>query len=69
MSILSIFKSSNKTKTEKAVDKVISELKKNELEVDMIGTDVFRVNMKSLRKSDVVKAQLTAAIKSSQVVS
>ena len=69
MNILSIFKSSNKTKTEKAVDKVISELKKNELEVDMIGTDVFRVNMKSLRKSDVVKAQLTAAIKSSQVVS
>ncbi|MBB1338218.1 hypothetical protein [Pseudoalteromonas sp. SR44-2] len=69
MNIFSIFKSSNKTKTEKAVDKVISELKKNELEVDMIGTDVFRVNMKSLRKSDVVKAQLTAAIKSSQVVS
>ncbi|WP_024607025.1 hypothetical protein [Pseudoalteromonas sp. TAB23] len=61
MSILSIFKSSSKTKTEKAVDKVISELKKNELKVDMIGNETFRINMHSLRKSDVVKAQLEAA--------
>ena len=61
MSILSIFKSSSKTKTEKAVGKIISELKKNELKVDMIGTETFRINMNSLRKSDVVKAQLEAA--------
>jgi len=69
MSIFSIFKSSSKTETDKAVDKVISELNKNELKVDMIGTETFRINMNSLRKSKVVEAQLKAAANSTQVTS
>ena len=59
MGIFGIFKSSSKT--EKAVDKVISEIKKNELKVDMIGNETFRINMNSLRNSKVVEAQLKAA--------
>lgn len=59
MSLLNLFKS--RTETEKAVDKVLSELKKNELKVDMIGSETFRINMNSLRKSKVVEAQLKAA--------
>lgn len=67
MSLLNLFKS--RTETEKAVDKVLSEMKKNELKVDMIGTETFRINMNSLRKSKVVKAQLEAAANSTQVTS
>ncbi|WP_193987486.1 hypothetical protein [Lelliottia steviae] len=67
MSFLNLFKS--RTETEKAVDKVLSEMNKNELKVDMIGTEIFRINMNSLRKSEVVQAQLKAATNSTQVTS
>ena len=67
MSFLNLFKS--RTETEKAVDKVLSEMNKNELKVDMISTEIFRINMNSLRKSEVVQAQLKAATNSTQVTS
>ncbi len=64
MKVFSILNFLKKTRQKKAVEKVLADINRKELKVDMIGTHIFRVNMRSLLKSEVVKEQLEAASKS-----